>query len=56
MRVLDGDVAALRSEYLFALAHVCHVPPEATWDLMVHDFANLIQGIESYVESSQPQG
>jgi hypothetical protein len=44
----------LRLEYLFPLAHVCHISPPETWELTVTEFARLLQGIDA--EAQKPQG
>lgn len=39
----------MRAEYLFALGHLCHVPPAAVDDLTVTDFANLTDSVDAYL-------
>ncbi len=46
--MLDGDIARLRAEYCFALAHLCACPPPVTGQLRLLDFARLIDGIDQY--------
>ena len=36
-----------RAEYLFALAHACHVGPAAVDELTLADFARLTMGIDA---------
>ena len=52
---MTGSVAALRSEYLFSLAHLCHVPAPMAGDLTITDFANYIDSIDAYIRAA-PKG
>jgi hypothetical protein len=44
----------MRQEYLFLLAHLCHVPPNAP--IRLGDFFNLITGIDAYLAEQQKGG
>lgn len=46
--MLRGDIARLRGEYAFALAHLCACPPPAAGQLRLLDFARLIEGIDQH--------
>jgi hypothetical protein len=45
-------VTAARAEYLFALAHICHIPPPVVDEMTVADFGQLTLGIDAYQEST----
>lgn len=40
-------ISEMRQEYLFLLAHLCHVPP--TQALRLADFFRLVTDIDSYI-------
>jgi hypothetical protein len=44
-------VSELREEYLFALAHLCHV--DVTKPLKLRDLFNLVLGIDAYIEEQK---
>src|SRR5581483_8696997 len=48
-RVLSGDIASLRAEYCFRLAHLCACPPPVTGQLRILDFARLIEAIDQHI-------
>ena len=45
------DLRGLRAGYLFALGHLCHVPPAAADELTLADFANLTDSIDAHIEA-----
>jgi hypothetical protein len=53
--VLDGKLAELRTEYLFGMAHVCHLGPAQVDGLSLGDFATLIRDIDSWAEAQKPK-
>ncbi len=40
-------MTAARAQYLFALAHTCHVPPPVVDELTVADFGRLTLGVNA---------
>jgi hypothetical protein len=40
-------VTAARAEYLFILAHTCHIPPPVVDELTLADFGQLCLGIDA---------
>lgn len=43
----------LRAEYLFPLAHVCHITPDQVDKLTCSDFFQLIINIDQYLEAQR---
>jgi len=41
----------MRREYLFVLAHVCHLAPAAVDDLNLYDFAALADDTDAYLQA-----
>lgn len=54
VRFRSAKVSELRSQYMFALAHLCHVRPND--NLKLRDFFQLIMGIDQYIEESNRVG
>lgn len=54
-RLLDGDPDKLRSEYLFDLAHVCHMDARQVDVLRYGDFCNYIIQIDGYWQAKRKQ-
>jgi hypothetical protein len=50
------NLAALRREYLFGLAHLCHLGPVQVDDLDLDDFAALTDDIDAYLKAAAPKG
>jgi len=46
------NLAGLRREYLFALAHLCHLGPREVNDLDLADFAACIDDIDAYLKAA----
>lgn len=54
--MLDSrDLAGLRREYLFGLAHVCHLSPAQVDALSLGDFAVLIENTDQWAKAQQQQ-
>jgi hypothetical protein len=45
-----------RAQYLFPLAHLCHVSPPVVDGLAVRDFAQLLAGINEYRQAQAKAG
>lgn len=50
---MTADLRKLRGEYLFTLAHVCHLAAAAVDQLDVTDFANYIDSIDAWIEAQK---
>src|SRR5579859_3649772 len=50
-RVLTGDIEALYAEYLFPLAHICHLSRDEVGALPLADFATYIDSVDAYIEA-----
>lgn len=48
---MNARVSELRMEYLFSLAHLCHVSPSDP--ITVRDFFGLVLGIDAYIEAQK---
>ena len=53
---MTADLAAMRGEYLFSLAHVCHLPAAAVDQLDVADFANYADSIDAWIAAQKRTG
>ena len=52
---MTGDIEALYREYLFPLAHICHLSRGDVGALNLDDFATYIDSIDAYVKASTPK-
>jgi len=48
--VVSGSLRKLRDAYLFHLARLCHLGPEAVGALTIGDFANYIDSIDQWLK------
>lgn len=46
------DLRALRREYLFALANLCHLPPHLSDELDIDDWEVLTREIDHYIKTA----
>ena len=52
---MTGDIEALYGEYLWPLAHVCHLSRDDVGGLTLADFARYIDGTDAYIAELQKQ-
>lgn len=48
---MTGDIERLYAEYLFPLAHICHLSRDDVGALPLQDFATYIDSTDAYIEA-----
>jgi hypothetical protein len=51
--VTTGDIEALHAQYLFLLAHLCHLSRDDVGGLTLADFANYTDSIDDYLKTQK---
>lgn len=55
MRLLGGDIVALRNQYLGYFAQITHINPNEVDALRMSDWASLVLFIENFLKQQQQQ-
>ena len=54
--MITGDIEQLYGEYLFSLAHICHLSRDDVGRLNLADFATYIDSTDAYLKAMKKAG